>query len=495
MNKNIIANYFSQIYTALIGIIILPLYIKYLGAEAYGLISFFTVLQSIFILLDMGLTPTISREAARYNAKAISEQDFKSLYTLLHIIFIAIAIIGGAGLLLASNFFLNDWLKIQQLSVNDVLISLKIMSICIAIRWVTGLYRGVISGFEKFIWLSTFNIIFATLRSIVIILVMALREITIVDFFIYQLVVAILELLILKVKVVKVLSFSKTKHTLTMKPIKKYYKFALTIAFTSSIWILLTQTDKFVLSGILDLQNYGYFNLAVLLASGIMMLSGPIHSTILPRITHLYAQNKSRNVIEVYRQGTQLTTIIVGSVAVTMIVMAKEVLFLWTNDQFIMEQTYRIFQVYAIGNVFLAWSAFPYFLQYAGGNLKYHLRANVVTVIIMVPVIVMIANAYGAMGTGVVWLLLNLVTFLFWIPFLHKKFLPELHLRWLFQDIVKIILPAVLLAIFVAFILPESTHRLINFFYISLVGMCTFFIMLSISDYRRVLFKYARFNY
>lgn len=37
MNKNIIANYISQTYVALIGIVILPLYIKYMGAEAYGL--------------------------------------------------------------------------------------------------------------------------------------------------------------------------------------------------------------------------------------------------------------------------------------------------------------------------------------------------------------------------------------------------------------------------------------------------------------------------
>ena len=31
-----------------------PLYIKYMGAEAYGLVGFFTMLQAWFGLLDMG---------------------------------------------------------------------------------------------------------------------------------------------------------------------------------------------------------------------------------------------------------------------------------------------------------------------------------------------------------------------------------------------------------------------------------------------------------
>lgn len=40
MRKNIIANYASQLYSDGIGILILPLYIKYMGAEAYGLVGF-----------------------------------------------------------------------------------------------------------------------------------------------------------------------------------------------------------------------------------------------------------------------------------------------------------------------------------------------------------------------------------------------------------------------------------------------------------------------
>ena len=46
LKKNIIASYFSQAYVVLAGILILPFYITEMGAEAYGLVGFFAMLQA-----------------------------------------------------------------------------------------------------------------------------------------------------------------------------------------------------------------------------------------------------------------------------------------------------------------------------------------------------------------------------------------------------------------------------------------------------------------
>ena len=70
-------------------------------------------------------------------------------------------------------------------------------------------------------------------------------------------------------------------------PLKPVLRFSLMIAFTSSVWIFATQTDKLVLSRILPLADYGYFTLAVLVASGIQVLSGPVGNAIMPRLTKL----------------------------------------------------------------------------------------------------------------------------------------------------------------------------------------------------------------
>ncbi len=60
LKANIIASYLSQAYITLASIVVLPLYIRYMGAEAYGLVGFFTLLQVWFSLLDMWLKPMLA---------------------------------------------------------------------------------------------------------------------------------------------------------------------------------------------------------------------------------------------------------------------------------------------------------------------------------------------------------------------------------------------------------------------------------------------------
>lgn len=141
LRQNIVASYFSQAYVTLIGIVILPLYIKFMGAEAYGLIGFFTLLQAWFSLLDLGLTPTIARETSRFQSGVLSKLKFKQLYRALSAIFLIIALIGGLCLFYLSDLITNKWLNFNELDDNIVQICVQIMAISVAFRWMGGVDR------------------------------------------------------------------------------------------------------------------------------------------------------------------------------------------------------------------------------------------------------------------------------------------------------------------------------------------------------------------
>ena len=89
LGRNIIANYVGQLYTSLVGILTVPLLVRYMGIEAYGLVGFYAMLQGWFMLLDMGLTPAISRESARYNGGGIDTLTLRRLVRALEGIFFA----------------------------------------------------------------------------------------------------------------------------------------------------------------------------------------------------------------------------------------------------------------------------------------------------------------------------------------------------------------------------------------------------------------------
>lgn len=444
LKKNIFANYASQLYVTAVGILILPLYVKYLGAESFGLVGFFTMLQAWFALLDLGLTPTIGRETARYRGGAMSSLSYRQLFRALSIIFGGIALAGGSGLWLFSKVIATRWLNLNELPMSEAILAVQIMAISVALRWMGGLYRGVIIGNERLVWLSGFNASIATLRFIAVFASMWLYGFKPYVFFMHQFVVALLEVLGLFLMSRSLLPTHRSLEQpigWSIRPVKAVLKFALTIAFTSSVWVLVTQTDKLILSGILPLAEYGYFTLAVLVAGGIMLIGAPISSVIMPRMAKLHAESKHDELIMVYRGATQMTSIICGPVAITIVCTAEPLLYAWTGDIALAEQSAPILRLYAIGNGLLVLASLSYCMQYAHGTLRYHFFGSFGLLVVLLPLQALAAMRFGAIGAGYVWAVLNFLFLTMWVAYIHSKFAPGIHASWLVKDVLLTLAP------------------------------------------------------
>jgi O-antigen/teichoic acid export membrane protein len=459
--RNILTSYVSQIYVTAAGIVTVPLYIQYMGAEAYGLVGFFAMLQAWFNLLDMGLTPTIARESARFNGGAITLLEYRRLARALEGVFAVVALAGGALLFALAQPIATRWLNANQLPVSELTHALQIMAIIVALRWMCGLYRGVISGAERLVWLSGFISLMATARFVLILPVLMFVSATPMAFFSYQLGVAVLELAGLAFMAYRLLPAVPAGQSIRWQwaPLKPVLKFSLSIAFTSSVWVLVTQTDKLILSKILPLADYGYFTVAVLVASGIMVVSGPISSAIMPRMVRLQAEGQHEQLLVVYRQATQLVTVIAMPMAVVLALFSREVLWAWTGDAVLADKAGPALSLYAAGYGFLAVGAFPYYLQYAKGNLKLHLIGNALFVLLLIPSVIWAAKHYGMAGAGWAWLIANGVYFFCWTPLVHRKFAEGLQMGWLFNDIGRIALISIFSGILFAQILQLGNQR------------------------------------
>ena len=462
LKKNIIANYISQIYVTLIGIAVVPVYIKHMGAEAYGLVGVFTLLQTLFNMLDMGLSPTVARETARLNGGGVDPLTYRRFVRSLEIIFLLIAVCGSLALISLSHYISTDWLQLEELSSKHIENSLMVIALAVGFRWMSVLYRGVITGAEKLVWLSGTNSIVATLRFLFAIPVLIAFDGKIIAFFIYQLCISIFELIVLWIYSYCIFPKINSGTQINWKfgILKDKLSFSLMIAFTSTVWVIVTQTDKLVLSKVLSLADYGYYTLGVLVAGAVLIISGPISTALLPRLVRLEAQNEQNELLSLYRESTQMVTIIAGASSISIAYCAEILLMAWTGDTLIAEKSSTVLSLYAMGNGFLCISAFPYYLQYAKGDLRLHLYFNILIVLVLIPIIAWVANRYGATGTGWVWLGLNFLPLLVWLPVVHQKFAPGLNMKWYFCDVLPIIGAMALCAHFLNQTLPAVQGRI-----------------------------------
>jgi len=224
-----------------------------------------------------------------------------------------------------------------------------------------------------------------------------------------------------------------------------------------------TQTDKLILSKLLPLAEYGYFSLAVLVAGGVMVVSGPVGGALMPRLARLEAEGNPSGLLAVYRSATQLVVVVATSTAATLFLVAEPLLYAWTGDRALAAQAAPTLGLYALGNGLLAVSAFPYYLQYAKGDLRLHMVGNVLFVVLLIPSIIWAASTHGTLGAGVVWLAMNAIYLLCWAPLVHRRFERTLNLPWFLRDILSIAVPTAIAGILVAWWIPGPADRWLVF--------------------------------
>jgi O-antigen/teichoic acid export membrane protein len=69
MRRAAVAQLSSNLWAAAIGLVFVPVYIRFLGIESYGPLGLYAALQGLACVLDLGLTTTINRELARLSAR------------------------------------------------------------------------------------------------------------------------------------------------------------------------------------------------------------------------------------------------------------------------------------------------------------------------------------------------------------------------------------------------------------------------------------------
>lgn len=488
IKRNIVAGIATQIYVTLISFLILPLYLKYMGAETYGLVGFFTMLQVWFNLLDVGLTPTITRETSRFQGGVTDVLSYRRLIRALQMIFGTIGLSGGGLLMMSSGVIASQWLNVQTLQFEQVQFAIQLMAGVIAMRWMSGLYRGCIAGFEKLVWLGSFNAFIATLRSAGALPVMIWIGPSATVFFTYQILVGMVEIIGLASKSHRLLPVVCPGQKLGWRPyglftpLKPVLKFSLVIAFTSSVWVFVTQIDKLVLSKLLTLSDYGYFTLAVLAASGVMLISGPVSNALMPQMTRLQAEGDERGLIKLYRNATQMVAVITIPLCIVVSVFAEQILWAWTGDMHASLQAAPVLRLYALGNGFLTIGAFPYYLQFAKGDLKLHLVGSMIFLCLLVPLLTWATWTYGAIGAGYAWLSANAIYFIAWIPLVHRRLVKGLHKQWLLFDVGQIAIPGILItgAISKATTLPDS--RLEVVLYVGLICLVSISLLFAFTN-------------
>jgi O-antigen/teichoic acid export membrane protein len=417
------------------GLIFIPIYIKYLGAEAYGLIGLFAIVTTWLSLLDMGITPTLGREMARFSAGNHTPKSIRDLLRTMEIIALGIALVIVCGMTLSSKWLANSWLKAEMLPIEVIVQAFIIMGLIAGFRFIEGIYRSSIFGLQRQVLFNALSSILATVRGFGAIAVLAWISPTITAFFFWQATLELISLVVLAATTYKCLPIAEKNAYFSLDALRDVWRFASGMTGILFLTLLSMQVDKILLSKLLSLTEYGYYTLAVVIAGGLYMIVTPITQAFYPFFCELSDKNDYAGFAKAYHRSAQMVSVLAGSLAIVIIIFAEIFLRLWTRDYDLATRVSPLLAVLMFGNLLSGLMFIPYQAQLANGWTSLALRINIVAISIVVPAILWATPRFGSMGAAWVWVALNAGYVLIGIHFMHRRILTAEKLRWYVRDL------------------------------------------------------------
>ncbi len=146
--------------------------------------------------------------------------------------------------------------------------------------------------------------------------------------------------------------------------------------------------------------------------------------------------------------------------ALVLALFSKEVLLLWTQSPETAEHTHLLVSILVIGAAFNGLGNIPYAMQLATGWIRLAFFVNLVSVLLLAPLIIALTIWYGAVGAASVWVILHGGQMVFGIHLMHRRLLPTEKRRWYLQDIGLPLGVALLVAGTLRFIIPIPVNNL-----------------------------------
>lgn len=464
----------GQGWAAFLAIASVPVYVKYLGVESYGLIGVFSVLQSLLLLLDFGMAPTLNREVALCATGKRSILDIRSLMRSMEFICSMLIVLIGVTVFALSTYIASSWVQTDSIPISTVSKVLLLMSLTVGFRIFEGIYRGALYGLERQVLYNMVYATLATLRYGGAILVIALVAPDIEIFFVWQALISLLTVVSLAVCAYHALPESEGMAEFSLASLLRVRQFAVGMTGISVLTVLLLQTDKIVLSRLVSLTNFGYYTMAATAANVLFMMMAPVMQAVYPRLVQLSHGGGGSELIATYHKVTQIVILLTAPACFILAVYPSEVVYVWSGNNDLQKHIAPILPILVFGSFVNVLSYIPTQLQIASGRTSSILKANTILIIVLSVLIALIIPQYQIIGAAWVWFAVNLLYLVGVSVLVHKEMLKTELIKWYVKDLIKPILVIGALVIFSKELaLLNNVNRVAGFFILMGIGMAT----------------------
>jgi O-antigen/teichoic acid export membrane protein len=418
--QNVFSNYTAVVWMGLLSLGLIPVYLRVLGPEQWGIVAICMAIQGFMGLLDAGLGQIMPRDMALASADKASQAHVFALFSRSYM---TLGLIGFFVGQLAVPYLIAHWFNNGQGLADGTEWVLRLVIAQFFFQFSNNAHAGYWNGLQEQKTANLRLCFFGTAKHMGALAMVSLWSPHALSY-------------LLPFTVVAALEWAWNRHTirgglgdvpatvLVWRDFRALAHNAGLLAAGVLVGMVVSQLDRIVLSRTLDAATYGSYVIVANLGLAFMQLQSPLMRAFFPRVVLASVEG----VMPKTRLFSALVLALCVAPCILIAIAAPWVLDAWlANPKMTLQGTTPLRLILCAVAVNAIYNLLYQRIVAAGEN-RVVIWINVVVFAIIAPTLYLTASVYGAVAGGLAWLassFLQLAMGGYWLLGLRKSTMQE----------------------------------------------------------------------
>lgn len=396
-----------------IAVIAIPVVIKHLGTERFGLLSIIWVVIGYFSVFDLGLSRALTQLIAKQLGKG-DEQEIPDLVTTALVLIVVLGVVAAVLVTVITPWLVINILKTSSTLQLDGVDSLRILALTLPCIILSGALIGLLQAYQQFRITSAVHMVTGSLTFLCPLLT---------SYWTPELTAAASALAVSRIIATAAYAWQcwcifpslwreARFHRTLVQPL---IRFGSWFTISNIIGPLMVSLDRFLIGAVIGLTAVAYYTTPYEVITRIWVLPLAFVNVFFPAFTTALAADEAR-VQVLFMYACHIMLLILIPLVALIVLFAPEGLSFWVGQAFAQHSTV-VLRWLAIGVLINSLARFPHALVQGAGRPDLIAKLHIFELPLYLGVLWLLLHTLGIAGAAIAWVVrITFDTFaIFWI--------------------------------------------------------------------------------
>ena len=397
--RNTVWNLVGQVAPLVVAIFAIPLLIKGLGTDRFGVLTLAWVVIGYLSLFDLGIGRALTKVVAEKLGTEQHQEVPALIWTALFLMFL-LGLVGALIVVLLAPWLVQDALKIPEALEAETLQAFYMLAISIPIVISTAGMRGILEARQRFGLINVVRVPMAAFTFFGPLLVLPFSQslFWVVTILVAGRLIAWLVHLVLCFYVMPTLRNGIVLQSMVVRPLIRLGSW---MTVTNIVGPLMVYLDRFLIGGLLSVAAVAYYATPYEVVTKLLIIPGSLVGVLFPAFSSSFVQDHSRTAM-IFDRGVKYLFLSLFPISLFIVALASEGLDLWLGPEFAKNST-RVLQWLTVGVFINSLAQVAFALIQGVGRPDLTAKLHLIELPFYLLTVWWLISAYGIEGAAIAW--------------------------------------------------------------------------------------------